>query len=93
MLPTALLLPSGLPLHLALPGPLKDTFSSDSHENFYDGPVKDCDPDVDRLLKICVQNGFRKKTASEAEAELNYRGTSRFVGLSHGVLTAKSSEV
>ncbi|TGO55887.1 hypothetical protein BCON_0085g00190 [Botryotinia convoluta] len=54
-----------------LVGLLKDTFSSDPHENFYDGAVKEYEPELDRLLKICVPNIFRKRNPSESEAELN----------------------
>ncbi|TGO78779.1 hypothetical protein BELL_0054g00170 [Botrytis elliptica] len=52
-------------------GLLKDNFSSDPHENSYDGAVIKYEPEFDRLLRTCAPNVFRKGTPSETEAELN----------------------
>ncbi|KAF7917682.1 uncharacterized protein EAE98_010098 [Botrytis deweyae] len=67
----SLLFPSHSPIQLPLQGLLKDNFSSDPHENSYDGAVIKYEPEFDRLLRTCAPNVFRKGTPSETEAEPN----------------------
>ncbi|TGO34962.1 hypothetical protein BHYA_0175g00150 [Botrytis hyacinthi] len=56
---------------LQMRGLLKDEFSSDPCENFYDGVLEACQPDLDRLLRICIPNVFQKGSHSEAGSELD----------------------
>ncbi|KAF7907026.1 uncharacterized protein EAF01_004613 [Botrytis porri] len=73
------------PLQLPLRGLLKDTFSSDPHENFYEGAVEVYEPELDRLLRICIPTILRKRPPSEHEADLDLRASNPASNKSYAV--------